>query len=274
MINSIFFNIFRKGSKTFFYSSLFFPAEVRDDVFTFYSFVRTADDFVDTIPQQRKAFLSFKKQLQSALNNKTTNHPIITSFVEVSKKYSFKQSWIKSFMAAMESDLKPKKTITDKQLNSYIYGSAEVIGLMLANIFKLDKKSYSAAKKMGKAMQLINFIRDIDEDNALGRIYFTKKDLKLFGLKDLNYETTHSNSEKFKKFIHFQVKKYRQINNQGKEGFKFLPIELLIPVKTATNMYEWTAQQIANDPFIIYRTKVKPSVSQILYQLGRNSLPL
>jgi glycosyltransferase involved in cell wall biosynthesis len=157
---------------------------------------------------------------------------------------------------------------------SYLYGSPEVIGLMLAKIFKVEKAAYPAAKKLGKAMQLINFIRDIDEDNKLGRVYFTQKDLSTFGLKDLKYSTTHNNPEGFKKFVHFQIAKYHQINNQGKKGYQYLPFELLTPVKTATNMYEWTAQQIQNDPFIVYRKKVKPPVSHIIYQLGRNSLSL
>jgi phytoene synthase len=152
MINSKIFNIFRKGSKTFFYSSLFFPASIRDDVFSFYSFVRTADNYVDIIPQQKKQFYQFNKEL--------------------------------------------------------------------------------------------------------------------------HYETAQKQPEQFKKFIRHQVKKYRQINQQGKIGFAYLPTELLIPVKTATNMYEWTAEQIYRDPFIVYRTKVKPPVSHILYQLGRNSLSL
>jgi phytoene synthase len=177
-------------------------------------------------------------------------------------------------MSAMESDLNPKKNLTDKQLATYIHGSAEVIGLMLATIFKVEKNAYPAAKKLGKAMQLINFIRDIDEDNNLGRIYFTKKDLSTFGLRDLKYSTTHNNPEGFKKFIHFQIAKYHRINNQGKKGYQYLPFELLTPVKTATNMYEWTADQIYQDPFVVYRTKVKPPVSHILYQLGRNSLSL
>lgn len=271
MINSTFFNIFRKGSKTFFYSSLFFPTEIREDVFSFYSFVRTADDFVDVIPQQKKQFLAFKKNLYQELSNKPGNDPIITSFVQLCNKYSFKKSWINSFISAMESDLTPKKNLTNQDLEKYIYGSAEVIGLMLATIFKADKSAYPAAKKMGKAMQLINFIRDIEEDNTLKRIYFTKQDLNRFGLEDLKSQTAFSNPTNFKKFIHFQIKKYRLINNQSKSGFKFLPTELLIPVKTASNMYEWTAQQIENDPFIVYKTKVKPPVSHILYQLGRNS---
>lgn len=274
MINSTFFNIFRKGSKTFFYSSLFFPSEIRDDIFAFYSFVRTADNFVDTLPQQKKQFYDFKRILFDELSGKPNQHPLISEFVNLANKYSFKKSWIKSFMSAMESDLNPQKKLTDKQLATYIHGSAEVIGLMLAKIFKVDKTAYPAAKKLGRAMQLINFIRDIDEDNNLGRVYFTKKDLSTFGLKDLKYSTTHKNPEGFKKFIHFQITKYHQINNQGKKGYQYLPFELLTPVKTATNMYEWTARQIQNDPFIVYRKKVKPPVSHIIYQLGRNSLSL
>ncbi len=274
MISNNFFNIFRKGSRTFFYSSLFFPPEIRDDVFAFYSFVRTADNFVDVIPQQKKQFINFRKQLFAEISGIPSHNPILSAFVKLSLKYAFKKTWIHSFMAAMESDLHPKKNLTDKKLATYIHGSAEVIGLMLAAIFRLDKAAYPAAKKLGKAMQLVNFIRDIDEDNRLGRIYFTKKDLATFGLKNLKEKTARNNPLGFEKFIQYQIRKYHRINNHGKKGYTFLPSELLIPVKTATNMYEWTAQQIYQDPFIVYRTKVKPPVSHILYQLGRNSLSL
>ena len=94
--------------------------------------------------------------------------------VELMNKYQFEPQWIEAFLDAMEADLHKKTYHTIDELLAYIYGSAEVVGLMMAQIMNLPESSWEAAKAQRKAMQLINFIRDIAEDNQLGRVSTNK----------------------------------------------------------------------------------------------------
>ena len=162
-MNRIIFNTFKRGSKTYFYSSIFFSKEVRDDVFALYSFVRKADNFVDVMPQLKDEFYRFKDAYVDALRGKTSSDIIINSFVSLMRRKSLKREWVDAFFESMEMDLTKQRYETIEETLHYVYGSAEVIGLMMANIMDLDPQSYPCAQYLGRAMQYINFIRDIEE---------------------------------------------------------------------------------------------------------------
>ena len=264
MVNNIHINIFRKASKTYFYSSLFFPKNVRDDIFILYAFVRTADDLVDTLPQDKIAFKNFVKEYKKTLSKKTSENIIIDSFVEMINRRKINKIWINSFLKAMESDLDKTSYLSIKQTEKYIYGSADVIGLMMAKILDLPEKSYRYAKGLGKSMQLSNFIRDIEEDNLLGRCYFPQNELKKFGLKSLQYSDVSVDKRQFIKFIRFQIKRYQKWQTQAEKGFKYIPKKYRIAIKTASDMYKKTQEIIYKDPFIIYEKKVKPTKIEVI----------
>lgn len=272
MISSTIFNIFRKGSKTYFYSSLFFPSSIREDVFVLYSFVRVVDDFVDHIPQQKKQFYAFKNEYLKAVKGTASKNIIIQGFVDLCQRKQIKKVWVDSFFDAMEADLTKKNYQTIQELEKYIYGSAEVIGLIMAKIMDLPKASYPVARKFAKTMQLCNFIRDIDEDYSLGRTYLPKTELAKFGLTKLSPDTAAKTPVKFNNFINYQINRYFKWNKQAKSGYKYLPFQFLIPIKTANDLYEWTLKEIQKDPQIVFSKKIKPSVSRIILQIGKNSL--
>lgn len=274
MKNKEIYNIFKKGSKTYFYSSLFFPKSIREDIFILYSFVRKADDFVDIIPQQKKEFQLFKENYYKALKGEKTNDIIVSLFVDLIKRRKFSKLWVKYFFSAMELDLNKKNYKNLKEIEKYMVGSAEVIGLMMSNIMNLSRRSYYYACYLGKAMQYINFIRDIDEDLQLGRTYFPVKELKKYKLNSLSKHHTKKHPEHYKKFIKAQLDFYKKSQKIAEKGFKFIPRRYLIPIKTASDMYNWTAAQIEKDPFIVYKQKVKPSKVRILLTIIKNSLNL
>jgi phytoene synthase len=151
-----------------------------------------------------------------------------------------------------------------KETLEYIYGSAEVIGLMMGKIMNLSEESFRCAKYLGRAMQYINFIRDIAEDVKLNRVYFPQTDLKKFGIEKLDHDYILNNPEKYNEFIKKQLLYYCNWQSIAEEGYKYIPKRYLIPVKTASEMYNWTAEQIFIDPMIVYVKKVKPQVSKIV----------
>ena len=264
MINKTLFSIFKQGSKTYFYSSLFFPSYLKKDVFSLYGFVRKADNYVDSSPQDINGFYEFKEKYYKAINGKKTDDIIIDSFVDLANKKNFDPSWTDAFLNSMESDIKKSKYNTIEETIDYMYGSAEVIGLYMAKIMDLSEEALHYAKYLGRSMQYINFIRDIAEDLKLGRTYMPDNELKKHKINSLDYDYVKNIPDRFTDFIHKQLEYYCKWKHIAEEGYSYIPKRYLIPVKTASEMYNWTAEQIYNNPFIVYQTKVKPQISQII----------
>lgn len=258
--------IFKKGSKTFFYSSFFFPKNIKEDVSTLYAFVRVADDFVDSVPALREKFLNFKNLYYEALKGKLSNISVIDEFVTLQKKYMFKQDWVDAFLLAMESDLNIQKMQIMKDTEDYMYGSASVVGFMMCRILGIKEEAYPYALKLGEAFQYINFIRDIAEDNTLHRQYLPDENLKKYNLENLSFDYIKQNQENFNKFIRAELDYFYKLIDQAKVGFKFIPKRYRIPIEIATNLYLFTARIIYQNPSIIYKVKVKPKKTKIFYE--------
>jgi len=270
MIKKTFYSIFQKGSKTYFYSSLFFPTNIKKDVFELYAFVRKADNYVDSIPQDGEGFYNFKNNYHRAISGEETGDVVIDSFVKLAQTKGFELEWVDAFLDSMEMDLKNVTYHSLQDTIEYIYGSAEVIGLMMSRIMNLPKESYPYARILGRAMQYINFIRDISEDIDLGRTYFPSSDLKAFGLNSLHQNEILNRPDEFRGFIQQQIQRYCQWQSFAERGYKYIPKRYLISVKTASEMYYWTALQINKNPFIVYEWKVKPLIIQILTTTLKN----
>jgi len=270
-IHDIIYSTFKKGSKTYFYTSLFFPPEIKKDVFILYSFVRKIDDFVDSNPPQSDNFYTFKKSYYDALNGSVSDDIIINSFIGLIKKRNFKHEWIDSFFESMELDL--NKGVFNKMDETlhYMYGSAEVVGLMMSSIMNLDPNSFKYAVFLGRSMQYINFIRDIEEDVSLGRRYLPLERIKL---KSLDEEYVEKNKELFIEFINKQIDLYHEWLKEAEKGFTYIPRRYLIPIKTASDMYKWTAEEIRKNPMIVYKRKVKPMIIRIIATLFLNAIKI
>ncbi len=263
-------HLFKKGSKTFFTSSIFFPKSTREEITILYGFVRKADDLVDQIPQDKKGFHAFVASYRAALKGKPVSDPVIKAFVTLAKEKQFPEEWTESFLSAMEHDLSIKQYATIVDTQRYIYGSADVIGLFVAKILNLPKEAYATAQMLGTSFQFLNFIRDVQEDVELGRQYFPRQDLEKFGLSNLSYDETSQKPDSFNTFMAFQLQRYARWQKQAEKGFQYLPKKYLVPIKTASDLYKWTANAIARDPFIVYRKKIKPSKARILWMAAKN----
>ncbi len=264
MINKTIYSIFQEGSRTMFYSSLFFPKKIRNDVFICYAFVRRADDLVDKAPQDKERFYCFKQDYEQAKNGKKTGDIVIDSFADLEKRRSFDSKWTEAFLNSMEMDLTKKTYETLEELLKYVYGAAEVMGLYMSNILGINKESYPYARYLGRSMQCINALRDIAEDIKLGRSYIPNEDLKEHGLKSLEYQYIKKHPENFSNLIKTHITRFCYWLETAEKGYHYMPKRYLISVKTAMDMYQWTAEQILKNPFIVYEWKVKPLISQII----------
>lgn len=261
--------IFKQGSRTYYHSSLFFPPEIRREVFVLYGFVRRTDDFVDRQPQDEKGFAAFKELYLRAERGEKTGDVLIDAYVGLARRKAFDPAWTAAFLESMEMDLTKSVYRTLEEILEYVYGSAEVIGLFMSRIMGLPEEAFYAARMQGRAMQYINFIRDVKEDADLGRRY-----LPLDGAPqlDLGREPEKAVRENFRRYMREQIDRYVGWQRQAEEGYRFIPRRFLIPVKTAADMYRWTADRIWRDPLAVYRKKVKPRKTRILLQALWNSL--
>jgi phytoene synthase len=254
--------IFRNGSKTYYFSSRFFPKKVRDDVFILYGFVRVADNYVDNIPQDADGFYSFRRAYETArTTGKLSDNHIIDSFIDLQRRKNFDEAWTQAFLDSMQHDLVKSTCDTLEETLTYIYGSAEVIGLFMSRIMNLDNAALPYAKMLGRAMQYINFIRDINEDVSLGRRY-----LPLTGtsLPALNKQAAFEHQEEYIHFLRREIHRYHVWQKEATKGYKLIPRRYRIPIMTAADMYCWTALEIAKDPFIVFEKRVKPSKGRII----------
>ncbi len=267
--------IFKQGSTTYYWSSRLFPPKYRDDVFALYSFVRTADDYVDSRPAQPKKLLALEKAYHAAIADPSfdsivlawdeIDERVIKHIVRLTHKYKFDVAWVQAFFDAMKQDIDNQGYANIDDVLKYVYGSAEVIGLMMAKIMGLPEEAFEAAKAQGRAMQWINFIRDIDEDNELGRTYFPRNELKKYNLKDLSRETAANQQADFNRFMAFQLKRYKKWQAEASEGMEYIPSRLRGALETAVEMYNWTAQKIAKSPAVVFDKKIKPRKIRLIW---------
>jgi len=161
--------------------------DMRQPIYNIYGFVRFADEIVDTFHEYDKASLleEFKKETYVALDRRISLNPILNSFQQTANEYNIDHDLIEVFFSSMEMDLSQRNYDT-KKFNDYVYGSAEVVGLMCLYVFCEGKKDLYeklkfSAQALGAAFQKVNFLRDMKADyNSLSRMYFPGCDFNNF----------------------------------------------------------------------------------------------
>lgn len=161
-------------------------SSIRSHIYNIYGFVRFADEIVDSFHDYNKEelFNRFNEDLELALKNKISLNPILNSFQYTYHKYNIDKDLVDAFMNSMRTDLYKTKYLTEEEFKAYIYGSADVVGLMCLKVFvKGDNEKYNELKEtamaLGSAFQKVNFLRDLKADfEGLNRSYFPNTDLK------------------------------------------------------------------------------------------------
>ena len=183
--------VIKRYSTSFYFSSSLLSKTIRQDIFNIYGFVRLADEIVDTFHEYPKQELleDFEKELWRSVDNKISLNPILNSFQHTVNKYSIPKDLIISFLDSMKMDLEKKEYNSVEEYKKYIYGSADVVGLMCLKVFvKGSESSFSElspfAISLGSAFQKVNFLRDLkDDSNVLNRVYFPNVDMNNFNEK-------------------------------------------------------------------------------------------
>ena len=167
-------------------------SRIQDDIHAIYGFVRFADEIVDTFHDYDKETLinEFERDLNLAIERGISLNPILNSFQDVLKRHNIDYELVNAFMKSMKFDLNKSIYSTTKDYEEYIYGSADVVGLMCLKVFvegdeAMYEKLKAPAMRLGSAFQKVNFLRDLKADSEeLNRVYFPHLDG--FGLNEDN----------------------------------------------------------------------------------------
>ena len=223
---------------------------IRQDIYNIYGFVRLADEIVDTFHDYNKEelFDSFEKDMYNAISHKISLNPILNSFQETVHKYNIDPELYEAFMKSMRMDLYKTVYKTEKEYQEYIYGSADVVGLMCLKVFvNGDEAKYqdlkSSAMHLGSAFQKVNFLRDLKADyEDLNRTYFPDTDLtKLDETSKLRI-----------------IEEIENDFNKGLDGIMRLPVEAKFGVYTAYIYYKKLLNKLKNTPSLeIKNTRIR-----------------
>ena len=223
---------------------------IRQHIYNIYGFVRFADEIVDSFHDYDKEalFKDFSSDLEKSLKNKIHLNPILNSFQATYHKFNIDKDLVDSFMSSMKKDLYKTKYLSNQEYEDYIYGSADVVGLMCLKVFvNGDSKKYEELKSfamgLGSAFQKVNFLRDLKDDfEVLNRTYFPNTDLN-----QLDEES--------------KIKIIDEIEGDFKEGLngiKKLPIEAKFGVFMAYRYYSQLLKKLKKTPALeIKNTRIR-----------------
>ncbi len=225
---------------------------IRADIYNIYGFVRFADEIVDSFHGYNKTVLfdSFAKDLEDALKYKISLNPILNAFQHTYHKHNIDKDMVDAFMKSMRLDLSKTTYLSDAEYKNYIYGSADVVGLMCLKVFvKGDNQKFNdlkdSAMALGSAFQKVNFLRDIKADfDELNRSYFPNVDL----------DNLDENS---KQAI---IDDIENDFEKGLNGIKRLPIEAKFGVFIAYRYYSQLLKKLKKTPALqIKDTRIRVS---------------
>jgi len=236
---------------------------IRQDIYNIYGFVRFADEIVDSFHDFNKEELLnlFELDLKRSIKDKISLNPILNSFQKTLNKYDIDYELVNSFLKSMKTDLNKKQYLSNEEFDEYVYGSADVVGLMCLKVFvKGNQKQYNNLKpyamSLGSAFQKVNFLRDLKADHdGLNRSYFPNLNIDKFDEKSKTIILNEINKD----FSH------------ALKGIFLLPSSARFGVYTAYKYYLKLLNKLKNtNPLKIKSTRIRVPNYQKINVLARS----
>ena len=253
--------ITKQYSTSFFWATSTLHHEMQDAITAIYGFVRLADEIVDTFHEYDKEYLlnKFEKDYFESYDQGISLNPVLHSFQLTVRKYNIPNEYVRAFLNSMRADLLKKDYTNQREIDEYIYGSADVVGLMCLKVFCNGDDTYfdelkKPAMKLGSAFQKVNFLRDLKTDmECLDRSYFPE-------IKKDNF------SETTKEQVILQI---NHDFEEAFEGIKKLPKDAKLSVLLAYYYYKNLLQKIEHTPVgKIMETRIRiPDIKKIVLLL-------
>lgn len=251
--------------KTYYLATLLLPKNKRPYVHALYGFARYADEIVDDLastlsPTEKAAALhSWSNGVLADLKAGTSTDHIGRALVDTARKFDIPHQHFVDFLHSMEMDLTVTEYQTYEDLLEYVYGSAAVIGLEMVPILGYsDQRAFEAAKKLGIAFQLANFIRDVGEDLERGRVYLPMQELAQFGVNRPMLERRVLTPEIIAA-LKFQIDRVRQLQREADLGIRYLDKESRPCIRAASELYCGIVDEVELIGYDIFKKRAKTS---------------
>ncbi len=260
--------------KTYFLATLLLPKAKRPFVHALYGFARYADEIVDdlaselSIEEKAQALSTWGDGVLADLKKGTSDDHVGRALIDTVKRFDIPHEHFEAFLHSMTMDLTVQEYETYEDLIEYVYGSAAVIGLEMVPILgPLHNDAYEAAKKLGIAFQLANFIRDVDEDLDRGRVYLPIKELAQFGVTREMLEERALTPEIIEA-LKFQIARVRQLQAEAAPGIAMLEATSRPCIQAASTLYCGIVDEVEKIGYDIFNQRAKTSTARRIRVAG------
>ncbi len=254
--------------KTYFLATLLLPKAKRPFVHALYGFARYADEIVDdlaselSVEEKAQALSTWGNTVLADLERGTSDDHVGRALIDTVKHFDIPHEHFEAFLHSMTMDLTVQEYETYEDLLEYVYGSAAVIGLEMVPILgPLHSDAYEAAKKLGIAFQLANFIRDVDEDLDRGRVYLPIKELSQFGVTREMLEERVLTPE-IVEALKFQIARVRQLQAEAAPGIAMLEASSRPCIQAASTLYCGIVDEVEKIGYDIFNQRAKTSTAR------------
>jgi 15-cis-phytoene synthase len=201
----------KSRAKNFYYSFVLLQAEQKNAMCAVYAFMRYCDDLSDEAGATAAKIERWRTSLTEALAGNPGEHPMWLAFLDSIRRFHIPHEYFYEMIDGVLSDIQPRKMATFDELYRYCYQVASVVGLTTIHIFGFeDPKALELAEKCGVAFQLTNIMRDVREDEGLGRQYLPTEDLQRFGVATLAQPT-----DNFRQLMEFEAMRTRHYYDES-----------------------------------------------------------
>ena len=260
--------------KTYFLATLLLPKAKRPFVHALYGFARYADEIVDdlaselSIEEKAQALSTWGDGVLADLKKGTSDDHVGRALIDTVKRFDIPHEHFEAFLHSMTMDLTVQEYETYEDLLEYVYGSAAVIGLEMVPILgPLHQDAYEAAKKLGIAFQLANFIRDVDEDLDRCRVYLPIKELAQFGVTREMLEERVLTPEIIEA-LKFQIARVRQLQAEAAPGIAMLEASSRPCIQAASTLYCGIVDEVEKIGYDIFNQRAKTSTGRRIRVAG------
>jgi phytoene synthase len=254
--------------KTYYLATLLLPKAKRPFVHALYGFARYADEIVDdlaselSIEEKAEALSTWGNGVLEDLKKGTSQDHVGRALIDTVNRFDIPHEHFEAFLHSMTMDLTVQEYESYEDLIEYVYGSAAVIGLEMVPILgPLHNDAFEAAKKLGIAFQLANFIRDVDEDLDRGRVYLPLKELGQFGVTREMLEERVLTPEIIEA-LKFQIARVRQLQAEAEPGIKMLEASSRPCIEAASTLYCGIVDEVEKIGYDIFNHRAKTSTAR------------
>ena len=260
--------------KTYFLATLLLPKSQRPFVHALYGFARYADEIVDdlaselSVEEKAQELSKWGNGVLADLKKGTSDDHVGRALIDTVKRFDIPHEHFEAFLHSMTMDLTVQEYETYEDLLEYVYGSAAVIGMEMVPILgPLHSDAYEAAKKLGIAFQLANFIRDVDEDLDRGRVYLPIKELAQFGVTREMLEERVLTPEIIEA-LKFQIARVRQLQSEAAPGIAMLQATSRPCIQAASTLYCGIVDEVEKIGYDIFNQRAKTSTARRIRVAG------